>query len=518
MTCFYFGKKTLQQLYTKCQHVLRLIQPMKMDFHKQKLLASLRKMKENDVMTDITLILPDDSTISCHKLVLVAASLFFETMFDSGMKESIDKNIKLEFSDADTIRKLVEFIYSGEIDVNEDNVQTLVAASDFLLMGDLKAHCEDFLTTLIRSSNHQELCTFENEDIVFTSVVRWVNVDPEQRKEAFPRIAPFIRFPLCTQKTLSMNVIWEPLMWNPECFKLIAEAQHSQFHSRREPIENSRTAHRSSKREYLVRLSADYNQVSIEYTDSIDEDEVEWECKLLDFTHSLNKNNCIPSESGVIWIINDETRMSLDLKSYKISSHPWVKPRNEECSLFVGDAKIIAFGGKERLNPNSNPAAHVIYLLGNVYILGGYALCRERDYYGITMGNQEPRYRPQPSQSTQKFSIATQTWSLCTSMPDECTSAQAVALNDKIYVVGGENRICFCYDPEEDTWTVLSRPKFGNSDSATVWKGNILLSSSRGHSTLQVYDPILDCWKCTENVFLDETKQHQTKLFCAMRF
>ncbi|ELU14031.1 hypothetical protein CAPTEDRAFT_109893, partial [Capitella teleta] len=214
-------------------------------------------------MTDITLLLPDDSTISCHKLVLVASSSFFETMFHSGMKESIDKYIKLEFSDADTIRKLVEFIYSGEINVNEDNVQTLVAASEFLLMRDLKAYCEDFLTTLIRSSNHQELCTFgkkfnlknllssahdfylshfmefvekpafealteeqlvevisddrlnaENEDIVFTSVVRWVNVDPEQRKEAFPRIAPFIRFPLCTQKTLSMNVIWEPLMWN----------------------------------------------------------------------------------------------------------------------------------------------------------------------------------------------------------------------------------------------------------------------------------------------------------------
>ncbi|ELU00046.1 hypothetical protein CAPTEDRAFT_106756, partial [Capitella teleta] len=234
-----------------------------MDLHLRTFMRSLRRMRENEAMTDVTLKLPDESTIACHKLILMAASSFFESMFQSGLKESIDNYVKLEFTDSDTIRALVEYIYSGEIEVNKENVQTLVAASEFLFLEDLKANCDDYLATLIQSSNHQDLRDFgqkfnlkkllssthefylshfqemietpsftnlteeelvalvsddrlnaKSEDMVFESVVQWVKEDPEQRKEAFPRIAPLIRFPLCTQKTLTKIVNCEQLMWN----------------------------------------------------------------------------------------------------------------------------------------------------------------------------------------------------------------------------------------------------------------------------------------------------------------
>ncbi|ELU12514.1 hypothetical protein CAPTEDRAFT_140887, partial [Capitella teleta] len=225
-------------------------------------------------MTDVTLKLPDDSSMPCHKLLLIAASPFFETMFQSGMKESVDQVVELKFSDADTIRMLVEFIYSGEIDVNKDNVRTIIAASEFLLLKDLKAHCENFIVGTTNSSNCIQNMKFgrkfnleklistanqfmvlhfeetlaapefnslteaelrevvsndqlnvEKEDVVFHAVVGWVNADLEQRKEAFPRIAPLIRFPFCSPETLNGVVGREPLMWNHECMKLLTEAQ-----------------------------------------------------------------------------------------------------------------------------------------------------------------------------------------------------------------------------------------------------------------------------------------------------
>ncbi|ELU17574.1 hypothetical protein CAPTEDRAFT_106809, partial [Capitella teleta] len=220
------------------------------------LLTSLQKMRDNELMTDVTLKLPDDSTISCHKLILIAASPYFETMFQSGLKESQEQEVELKFSDADTIRMLVEYIYSNEIEITEDNVETLVDASELLLLKDLKISCEDFFVKMLNSSNCSKLrllgtkydlrnliaSTFEfialhfedvvnsrdfdqlaeedvlevisddrlvakNEGVVFEAVVRWVEADAEARTDVFTRmIAPRVRFPFCTESFLGRTV------------------------------------------------------------------------------------------------------------------------------------------------------------------------------------------------------------------------------------------------------------------------------------------------------------------------
>ncbi|ELU05660.1 hypothetical protein CAPTEDRAFT_145514, partial [Capitella teleta] len=239
-------------------------------------MASLHKMKKDDVMTDVTLKLPDGSAVSCHKIVLMASSPFFETMFQSGLKESTEQDVRLDFADADTIRMLLDFFYSGEIDINENNARIIASASEFLCMEDLKDECDSSLATLVNSSNYVELgrfgkkynlamltaksqdyilanfeeivktsCEFktftvnelaellsndklmaDNEDLVFESVIRWVNFEPDERKEAFTRIAPLIRFPFCSQATLNNIIPQEPLMWNSECMHLLSEAQN----------------------------------------------------------------------------------------------------------------------------------------------------------------------------------------------------------------------------------------------------------------------------------------------------
>ncbi|ELT89474.1 hypothetical protein CAPTEDRAFT_99459, partial [Capitella teleta] len=206
-------------------------------------------------MTDVTLILPDQSAIPCHKVVLMAASPFFETMFQSGLKEGAEQNIKLDFADSDIIKILVEFIYSGDIELSAENIKALVAGSEFLCCEHLKAHCEEYLVDTVGLSNcisfyqlskvfnlklliktafdfilskfkefkgiadfdkltEDELVEVvscdrlnaENEDVVFEAVVHWVNADPDAREEVFPRIAPLIRFPFCSQTALTDNI------------------------------------------------------------------------------------------------------------------------------------------------------------------------------------------------------------------------------------------------------------------------------------------------------------------------
>ncbi|ELU03120.1 hypothetical protein CAPTEDRAFT_73122, partial [Capitella teleta] len=205
----------------------------------------LQSLKKQESAIDITLKLPDDTTIPCHKLVLMAASPFFATMFQSDMKESKQPEVQLGFSDAATIKMLVDYFYSGNIVITSDNVMELVAASEFLCLADLKKHLGSFMIKTIKAANciklymlshkyslgnlippclkyilshfsevfresddflnlsEEQLVTVlsddglvtQNEDFVFHSVDRWVKADLENRKGKFVQMAALIRFP-----------------------------------------------------------------------------------------------------------------------------------------------------------------------------------------------------------------------------------------------------------------------------------------------------------------------------------
>ncbi|ELT93953.1 hypothetical protein CAPTEDRAFT_54628, partial [Capitella teleta] len=247
--------------------------------HLKAFMASLHTFQEDEVMTDVTLILPDQSAIQCHKVVVMAASPFFENMFQSGLKEGTEKDIKLDFADSGTIRSLVKFLYTGDIKLTAENIKAIVDGSEFLCCKHLKAHCEEFLIGNVSLSNcidyyrfgkvfnlkvliktafdfilskfreFREISDFdkltegelaevvscdrlnvENEDVVFEAVVHWVNADPDVREEVFPIIAPLICFPLCTQTMLSDKICCSSLVLKSECIQLAHEAVWSQFH------------------------------------------------------------------------------------------------------------------------------------------------------------------------------------------------------------------------------------------------------------------------------------------------
>ena len=105
--------------------------------------ASLGRLKDNGILTDIELLLSDNSTIRCHKIVLAAACAYFESMFTSAM-ESSQQEVEMLFPDADTMRTMVDYFYSGEIEVNAVNFKALAASSGFLCLDGLKEQCQDF--------------------------------------------------------------------------------------------------------------------------------------------------------------------------------------------------------------------------------------------------------------------------------------------------------------------------------------------------------------------------------------
>ncbi|ELU13739.1 hypothetical protein CAPTEDRAFT_98406 [Capitella teleta] len=468
-------------------------------------MASLHKLQENEVMTDVTLILPDQSAIQCHKVVLMAASPFFETMFQSGLKEAAEHDIKLDFADSGTIRSLVEFFYTGDIKLTAENVKTIVAASEFLCCKHLKAHCEEFLTGNVGLSNcidyyqfgkvfnlkvliktafnfilfkfreFMEISDFdkltedelsevvscdrlnaENEDVVFEAVVHWVNGDLDAREEVFPRIAPLIRFPFCTQTMLSDKICCSSLVLKSECIQLALEAVWSQFHLNcRPPIDNARCIPRqsfllggSTPSLILITESTSQKKVFLSVTSCIDGSQMKWEtimpCKTAKFDRSL------AFIDGKIFAFGgDPASKSVKSINLKESNPEW---KSEQ----------------EMLHEVLNPL--IVQFANKVYAFDSW----------ITM-------------VTQEFDPALKEWRMRSEIPGDCFGGSAVALGDKIYVVGGYQRVCFSYDPKNDEWQVLSEQthQYYRNVTATVWKGKILLGNTKH---MEEYDPVEDRW------------------------
>ncbi|ELU10190.1 hypothetical protein CAPTEDRAFT_215644 [Capitella teleta] len=247
--------------------------------YKDAFMSSLRSLRD-DGTCDVTMKLRNSHTIDCHRLVLMAASPFFKTMFRSGLRESTQREVDFDFPSSEIAVVIIDYFYSGEIDINSNNVQDLIAVSEYLCLDDLKKHLCAFMTTKVDSTNCMEfyrfsrkfnlgklvtLCleyilshfdeavtppkrfdelseeelievvsddrlTSKNEDIVYHSIVHWVNADLNTRKEVFPRLASLIRFPFCSAECLS-SMTREALMINPTCMEFL----HEDFDERVEP-------------------------------------------------------------------------------------------------------------------------------------------------------------------------------------------------------------------------------------------------------------------------------------------
>ena len=91
--------------------------------------------------------------IPAHRVVLAAASHFFNLMFTTNMLESKSFEVELKDAEPDIIEQLVEFAYTARISVNSNNVQSLLDAANQYQIEPVKKMCVDFLKEQVDASN-----------------------------------------------------------------------------------------------------------------------------------------------------------------------------------------------------------------------------------------------------------------------------------------------------------------------------------------------------------------------------
>eukprot|EP00794_Sanderia_malayensis_P009247 gene9247-10224_t len=254
-------RKTVEELQNS--HASRVL--MLMNEHRK----SCSKLCDVELTTS-------DLKISAHRSVLSACSPYFLAMFNGELIESKQKIIQMRDVQSDMLELLVDFAYTGNLDVNEDNAQPLLSTASQINFPEVREICCKFLETQLDSNNCLGIRNFgethgcmrfleevdkfvidhfsevtqseefnlmchelllkclasdelkiNNEKEVYESVLKWVKFDSNGRGHLLTQLLKHIRMPLLPVKYLLEEVDKEPLIrTNHERRDLLDEAKN----------------------------------------------------------------------------------------------------------------------------------------------------------------------------------------------------------------------------------------------------------------------------------------------------
>ena len=95
----------------------------------------------------------DQARLKAHRIVLCAGSPFFYNALNSDMKEKEEGVIQLEETSKAVMEDVLEFLYTGHVNINERNAYDLFAKADYLLIPNLKVLSGEVILRSLSLSN-----------------------------------------------------------------------------------------------------------------------------------------------------------------------------------------------------------------------------------------------------------------------------------------------------------------------------------------------------------------------------
>ncbi|XP_078495267.1 kelch-like protein 12 [Ciona intestinalis] len=227
--------------------------------HSSDLLQFANESRQDGCFNDI-IIRVGEKNIPANKMVLSCYSKYFNTMFNTEMKEKYKDVVEVHGVDAESVEKLVEFMYTGKININTNNVCDLLAVSDFLQIPSVRKLCIEYLLTTVSLQNcftiqaladrytipkltekfnnfvvenYQQVVSGEHfkklsknyvikllqsthdkvsSDLVYTAVMNWVKFDLASNESYLSEVIKFVDFYKLSPKMLEDVVSVEPLI------------------------------------------------------------------------------------------------------------------------------------------------------------------------------------------------------------------------------------------------------------------------------------------------------------------
>ncbi|ELT92246.1 hypothetical protein CAPTEDRAFT_199969 [Capitella teleta] len=492
--------------------------------------AVFLQMKNADEFVDITLVF-GKQRIACHKVILAGMCDYFRRMFQTSMLERGSQELVLNDISASTGVLLVDYLYSGNIVINQHNAQDLLAASEMLLLGALKKNVEDFLLShtdsvncisiinlarlydlkklLVDARNYlhehvkevietEEMHLLQEADLIealeanasheenFLFIQKWMR-SADGRTDRFDDLMQHVSLSQCSKDFVCRTVMEEKLMLSTRGMKFLQ--QFMQSYGSADPPKQPSLAVGNEIGEMW--LCTDLNTPQWQ---PIQQPELQ------------NKYYSACASPGGFVVSGGQSQNGIQHECYSYDAQnghwntlpPMPTARRWHSSIYHnhhlyvvagcdrGDLNSVEALDMRSLQWNHLPPlprkvrfAYLAIVSDNLFVLGG---C-----YGDWVAD------------VHEFDSTQQTWRQRSPMPEICVAGAAVSFNDHVYVVGGENRSCMRFNPRNNTWTSLQRPQFSHQyGPSLVLNGNIVVFGGFNPISIEEYSPRTDSWStCT---------------------
>ncbi|XP_059619352.1 kelch-like protein 5 [Phlebotomus argentipes] len=433
--------------------------------------------QENKTLCDVMLIAGEDKQIiPAHRVVLSAATDYFEAMFAGNFRESQEQEVTLSGISGDDLRRLVKYCYTGEIELSEESsvesVKTLMSSGNHLQLDGVVKVCCALLERHLNPSNCLGLADFadqlsceslekaarkyisqhflqvykngeflqlsveqlgkllakddlnvsssQREEDVFRALLVWFQHDSEKRKDYIRYLLPLIQLHRLSSKLFVDEV--KPLCESTNCQDLAWKAvEWKLIPERCAPMSNQK-----------IRRSIKGKLMAVIYNSSRD-------------CHHL-KSYCPETKQ---WIPETEIRVNrigcgIVLENNNIivigGNAGGIAGLSKEVNSFHIKSKTI-----QSLSPMNSKrtqccAAVLDGFLQSLYVFGGK---------GSGTDNQT---------TVERLDLRNGIWNMETPMQTGRSDAAAVAFQERLFVIGGRSDgVCLnsveCYNPYRKEWS-----------------------------------------------------------------
>ena len=120
--------------------------------HSELLLRGLNDLRLRGFLCDVKLHV-DAMCIPAHRAVLASCSPYFMAMFTGDMSEAQKSDIVIHSVESPAMWSLIDYAYTGNVHINQKNVQSLLPAANLLQLKAVKEKCCSFLQAQLHPSN-----------------------------------------------------------------------------------------------------------------------------------------------------------------------------------------------------------------------------------------------------------------------------------------------------------------------------------------------------------------------------